>query len=178
MQVSTFKRVCNNQHVVYKMADVNGDRASLFVRAQHACRPRRDDAHLRASPCVCVELVGLQLVHEHPVGGAMTRTSSANRRRGGSVTAAVQRHAQRAAACEHCARKWPPRQHSAHHTPEARQSGRRPCGAPLGRSVGRRPASVAALATQALAAMTSTVLPLKELEEITKTWKSGGDKRM
>ena len=44
--------------------------------------------------------------------------------------------------------------------------------------VGRPAASVAALATQALAAMTSTVLPLKELEEITKTWKSGGDKRM
>ena len=38
------------------------------------------------------------------LGGAMTRTSSANLRRGGSATAAVQRHAQRAAACEHCAR--------------------------------------------------------------------------
>ena len=38
------------------------------------------------------------------LGGAMTRTSSTNRRRGASATAAVQRHAQRAAACEHCAR--------------------------------------------------------------------------
>ena len=101
-----------------KMLSSSGATSMVFVEIMSTCCTpilSRTEAshlvvHLDGLLCLRIELYCMlsswySSSFTSILGGAMTRTSSTNRRRGASATAAVQRHAQRAAACEHCARK-------------------------------------------------------------------------